>query len=307
MPANFPTSDQKRYYGRYEDNPTPEQLGRYFHLAPTDQRLIYRRTKEHTQLGIAVQIGTARFLGTFLSETQWHTVPHNVVRYVAAQLKIAPAKWEQYLRGRRATLSDHQTLIRQYYDYRDLNDPAEEFATVRWLYTRVWLHDESPSQLFDRLVVRLKERKVLLPGLSTLERLINHIRSQLSARMWARLDRQLTTAQRNRLQALVTSEDQIQTPLDRLRHGPVVISPGALQIALERIQELRQVGLGDLDVSWLSPDRLKKLARHAGLSKAYTIDRLGELRKWATLAAFVYVYETIAIANTEEIGKTSPG
>ncbi len=143
MPANFPTADQKRYYGRYEDDPTPEQLGRYFYLANTDLRLIYRRTKEHTQLGIAVQIGTVRFLGTFLSETQWHTVPHNAVGYVAAQLTIAPAKWEQYLRNRRATLSDHQTLIRQYYGYRDLND--EEFATLRWLYTRVWLHDESPS------------------------------------------------------------------------------------------------------------------------------------------------------------------
>lgn len=63
MPANFPTADQKRYYGRYVEEPTSEQLGQYFHLTDTDRALIYSRTREHTQLGIAVQIGTVRFTG----------------------------------------------------------------------------------------------------------------------------------------------------------------------------------------------------------------------------------------------------
>ena len=53
--------------------------------------------------------------------------------------------------------------------------------------------------------------------------------------------------------------------------------------------------MSDLDISWLAPDRLKKLARHAGLSKSYTINRLAEPRKWATLVAFAYAYESRAI------------
>lgn len=52
MPANFPTTEQKRYYGRFVEAPTPEQLGSYFHLADTDRSLLYSRTKEHTQLGV---------------------------------------------------------------------------------------------------------------------------------------------------------------------------------------------------------------------------------------------------------------
>jgi hypothetical protein len=35
--------------------------------------------------GITVQIGTVRFLGLFLPDSQWHTVPLQVVQYVAAQ------------------------------------------------------------------------------------------------------------------------------------------------------------------------------------------------------------------------------
>jgi hypothetical protein len=188
MPANFPTAEQKRYYGRFAEKLTPEQLGRYFHLSDTDRQLIYSRTKEHTQLGLAVQLGTVRFLGLFLADSQWQTVPHHVVQYVASQLSLAPALWQTYFDGRRPTISDHQTLIRQQYGYRDFSDPVVQFAIVRWLYTRAWLHDEPPSRLFDLLVLRLKERKVLLPGITTLEECINHIRDQVAQRIWARID-----------------------------------------------------------------------------------------------------------------------
>ncbi len=140
-----------------------------------------------------------------------------------------------------------------------------------------------------------------MPGITTLEELVNHIRDQVSQRIWKRINRQLTNRQRVALQGLVTSQDREQSPLNRLRYGPEVMSPGALKDALQRIQKLRDIGLGDLDVSWLAPDRLKKLARHAGLSKAYTINRLGQPRKWATLAAFVYAYEPRAIDDALDL------
>lgn len=301
MPANFPTAEQKRYYGHFVEAPTPEQLGSYFHLTDTDRTLIYSRTKEHTRLGLAVQLGTVRFLGLFLPDSQWHTVPPLVVRYLAVQLSLEPALWPRYYAGRRPTISEHQTLIRREYGYRDCYEPAVQFSTIRWLYTRAWLHDEPPSRLFDLLVLRLKESKVLLPGITTLEELINHIRSQVSLRIWARVNRQLTETQREELQRLVAGGTKEQTALDRLRHGPAAISPDELKKALVRIKELREVGVSELDLSWLAPDRVKKLARHAGLSKAYTINRLAEPRKWATLAAFVYTYESRAIDDALDL------
>jgi TnpA family transposase len=300
MPANFPTAEQKRYYGQYVDEPSQEELGRYFHLAGPDRRLVYATKQDHTQLGIAVQIGSVRFLGTFLIEPQWHSVPSNAVGYVAAQLDLEPDQWTEYLRHRQ-TVYDHQALVRQHYHYRDFSDPSEQFATVRWLYTRAWLHDEPPSQLFDLLIIRLKERKVLLPGISTLERCINHVRKQVSQRIWSRISRQLTDQQRAALLALVTSDNREQTSLDRLQHGPVMISPGALKEALERVKELRRIGVGDLDIHWLAPDRLKKLARHAGQTKAYSIARLTQSRKWATLTAFAHAYESRAIDDALDL------
>lgn len=279
MPANFPTTEQKRYYGCYVEPPTPEQLGQYFHLADTDLSLIYSRSREHTRLGLAVQLGTVRFLGLLLPDSQLETTPSQVIQFVAAQLTLSPAPWSEYVTGRRATISEHQALIRQEYGYRDFTEPSAHFSTVRWLYTRTWLHDEPPSHLFDLLVIRLKERKIFLPGITTLTGLVNHIRDQAARRAWARLDNQLTESQRQALQALVTTENRARSTLDRLRDGPTIVSARALKAALERIRELRRVQIGELDLSWLAPDRLKKLARYAGLSKADTVNRLEEPRK----------------------------
>ncbi len=97
MPANFPTADQKRYYTRFVDHPTADQLGRYFHLTDTDRQLVFKRRHNHTRLGMALQVGTVRFLGAFLTEAEWNTAPQNAVQYVAAQLDLRPTHWQEYL------------------------------------------------------------------------------------------------------------------------------------------------------------------------------------------------------------------
>ena len=171
-------------------------------------------------MGLAVQVGSARFLGLFLPRLQWRTVPTSTVQFVAAQLGLEPEHWLEYL-NHKHTVYDHQIVIRQQYGYHDFAEPTVQFSTIRWLYTRVWLHDEPPSRLFDRLVVRLKEQKILLPGISVLERCINDIGERVSQRVWERINRQLTPAQRTQLQALVTTENREPSTLDRLRDGPL--------------------------------------------------------------------------------------
>ncbi|WP_437343756.1 DUF4158 domain-containing protein [Serratia symbiotica] len=57
----------------------------------------------------------------------------------------------------------------------------------RLLFTRSWLSNEKPGLLFDLVINWLLQNKILLPGVTTLTRLISEIREKSADRFWSRL------------------------------------------------------------------------------------------------------------------------
>src|SRR5919199_1083521 len=86
MPVEFLSRERRERLGRFSDDPTGEQLARYFHLDGADRALVERRGRERARLGFALQLGTVRFLGTLLVDPT--EVPRVVVDYVSRQLDI---------------------------------------------------------------------------------------------------------------------------------------------------------------------------------------------------------------------------
>ena len=86
MPVGFLTDSQTREYGRFSGEPTPDQLARHFHLDDTDRAFVAEHRGDHNRLGVAVQLGSLRFLGTLLEEPAM--APASAVRFAAGQLSI---------------------------------------------------------------------------------------------------------------------------------------------------------------------------------------------------------------------------
>src|SRR5437868_1476609 len=98
---------------------------------------------------------------------------------------------------------DHVQEIIQEYGYQDFASQPEPFRFIRWLYTRVWWSEERLTVLFDPAMAHLIDRKVLLPGVSALERAVSSVREHASMRLWQRLSQIPTPPQRALLETLL--------------------------------------------------------------------------------------------------------
>jgi len=238
VPVSFLTAEQERRYGRYAGEPSTDQLARHFHLDDADRDLATAKRWDHMRLGFAVQLGTVRFLGTFLDDPV--DVPTGVSSDMARQLGIAdPACLAMYREGR--VRWQHAREIRAGFGYREFTDPFVRFRLARWLYALCWTGTDRPSVLFDRATAWLVTEKVLLPGASALERLVARIRAGAARRLWRTLTRDVTREQRTQLDALLVASDGGRpSPLDRLRDGPYLRSGAELSRAVGRLDEVRQ-------------------------------------------------------------------
>ncbi|WP_110520297.1 DUF4158 domain-containing protein [Herpetosiphon llansteffanensis] len=86
MPTAFLTEEQQAAYGDYTGDPDPTQLAKFFHLDEVDLQRVRRHNGSHHRLGFALQLGTVRFLGTFLANPI--AVPPIVIDFMARQLAI---------------------------------------------------------------------------------------------------------------------------------------------------------------------------------------------------------------------------
>lgn len=298
MPVSFLTPEQRERYGRYGGTQSVADLSRFFHLDDADLSLVSQRRGDHSRLGFSLQLTTVRFLGTFLENPT--DVPQPVLYNVAKQLGISDlgclSSYQEDLRWK------HSAEIRIHYGYHDFGEPLIGFRLARWLSALCWMGTDRPSVMFDRTVGWLLTHKVLLPGVSQLERFVAHVRSRMDTRLWRILGQGITEEQRGTLESIMTVPEGCRSStLDRLRTGPVRVSGPALVRAIARLQDIRNLGVTMPITKHIPSVRLAALARFAHTAKLTAITRLPTERRLATLVAFLHCLEGTAHDDVLEV------
>lgn len=300
MAVDFLTDEQKAQYGQYAGEPDEFQLARYFHLDKTDLSFIVDRRGDQNRLGVALQLTSVRFLGAFLTDLS--LVPINVQIFVAGQLSLTDMTVLKDYGKRETTKREHTALIREHYGYCDFNEAPWVFRLSRLLYAKSWISNERPSLMFDFSTSWLIHHKIILPGESTLSRLISEIRERAARRLWNRLSSLPTPEKKEELDAILhIPKGERTSRFDYYRKGPVTISAPSFNEAMKRYLELQAFGFSSFDLSHIPPVRLKNLARYAGIISAKKIARMPDNKRMAILVAFVRTYEITALDDALDL------
>ena len=303
VPADFLSDAQVAAYGRFAGVPSRPELERFFFLDGRGLELIAGRRGDHSRLGLAVQIGTVRYLGRFLEDPL--DVPWPVVEYLAGQLGIADASCVKAYTDRPKTAYEHAWEIRRTYGYRPFEDVEATASFRAFLEGRAWTHAEGPAALFARAVSWLRRERVVLPGVSVLTRLVSQVRDAAATRLYVMLAEAATSADPMlpaRLHGLLQVSDRARfSELERLRRSPRRNSGPEMVRALDRVNELAGIGAGAVDVTTVPANRLAALARYGLGSKAVAVAELAEPRRTATLVAVARHLEATAVDDALDV------
>lgn len=269
-------------YGFYAGDPTPDQLAQHFTLDERDLEVIRRKHKDHNQLGYAVQLCTVRFLGTFLNKPT--LVPRTVVKYLARQIDVDSRVLKHYT-GRLSTLREDQLAIKKTYGYRDYHTKEVLEDLTTFLHARAYLTAESHSTLQDLATGWMMERKILLPGITTLTRLLGMVRERAQRQLFAEIAALLSEEQKHRLDLLLTEKRSGgEVLLDFVRTEPRTRTPASMNVCFDRLDVLRDTGVCELGQQLVFPRRkMDSLARYGAGVKVQTLLQMKEDKRHAIL------------------------
>jgi len=189
------------------------------------------------RFGFAVQLCALRRRGRFIDD--YRLVPSTVLGYLARHLGIAPVLSLEAPRP--ATETARRRRVRQLLGWTSF-DAEERRRLVNDLGDVARAH-----HTVDDLVVEaerlLRERQVVAPAPSTLQRIAGPLVTRAHRRLLADITRQLTPDQRRRLDdLLVVPPEGTRSQLAFLQAHPPEGKPPDIKEHIERYRELRELG-----------------------------------------------------------------
>jgi TnpA family transposase len=262
---------------------TEREMTRYYALSADDLAVIERHRRPQNRLGFTVQLAYLRFPGRPWDPHE--QIPPAVLTYLAQQIGEVPDTLADYA-ARDPTRREHLAHIQRTFGFQPFT-PQTYRELSRWLLP-IALSSDQGIVLADAVIEELRTRKIILPAISTLERLCWETRRRARQQVFITLTHGLSEKQRRQLDALLlVPTDRRRTQLTWLREPPGPARPGNFLQVVERLDVIRACGLDPGLLLHVHTNRLRRLAHEGEQYTPQFLERFDPLRRYATLVAYL--------------------
>jgi TnpA family transposase len=231
---------QRRQFTEIPDSITAREIASYYTFSNDDLKIIKEHRRPHNRLGFAVQLCYLRFPSRVWNLEE--IVPVAVLDYIATQLKLDPIIIEAYSE-RDSTRREHLVEIQSKFGFQSFTMSTYKKLS-KWL-----LHQAIPSDkgmvLVGVLIDEMRLQRIIVPALSTVERLGWEVRHQAQKLVCIELTKSLTSFQKIALDKLLVVEpDKKLTDLIWLRQPPGQANSRNFLKTVEKLEFIRHLNQG---------------------------------------------------------------
>ncbi len=259
--------------------------GTYYTFSNQDLEIINKRRREENRLGFAVQLAMLRFPGW--SYTHVKNFPDSVKGYIAKQINADPHSLSLYPQ-RENTLWDHLKEIRNEYGF--VTFTLKEYRmTFKHLY-QLALENGDAIHLLHESIDFLRSNRVILPAITTLERMVWEARAMAEKKIFNTVSKSLLDNQKEKLEEIITSQYDSasnKTILGWLKDPPGHPSPETFLKVIERLEYIRGMKLGSVKVNHLHRNRLLQLSRLGSRYEPYAFRDFQENKRYTILTVYL--------------------
>ena len=262
---------------------SPDDLARFYTFNDSDIALIRQRRGDANRLGFAIQLALMRYPGyTLASDTE---LPGSIIEWVARQVRVDASAWAKY-GARDETRREHSQELRAYLGMSTFGQ--SDFKFLVQTLTELAMQTDKGVLLAEQALELLRQRRVILPALTVIERACKEAVTRANRRVYKALTEPLKRQHRQRLDNLLKPRPESNTTwLTWLRQSPV--KPNSRHI-LEHIARLKAFQALDLPEGLghsVHQNRLLKIAREGGQMTPADLAKFENERRYATLVAVV--------------------
>ena len=254
------TAVDRTAYPRPAERLTREELEVRYSLSESDRAFIRATARgDAGRLTLATLLKARQDLGCFPALLDMHC---DIVAYLALRLALAAVPPLHNETNRKTTLHHYRAAVRAYLNVSIYAEAGEQLVTAAVLEAATTMSD--PADLINRAIEALGKAAIDLPAFSSLDRLVNHLRTQVHTQMYDQVAARLKATDVAALDGLlVVQPGVVTTAFNRLKQTPGPARPETIRLWTDRLDWLTRLVDPDPILDGIAHTKLRQFAAEA--------------------------------------------